>query len=81
MILENDKTKLVWDFQCNLRKTETARRPDLILETKDEFGFATWYVLCNKILIRKEEVSLRDIDKFLLRQEKEDPDTLLRLYP
>ena len=32
MVLENDKAKLVWDFQFNLRKTETARRPDLILE-------------------------------------------------
>ena len=34
MILENDKAKLVWDFVFNLRKTETVRRPDLILETK-----------------------------------------------
>ena len=36
MVLENDKAKLVWDFQFNLRKTETARRPDLILELKNE---------------------------------------------
>ena len=34
--MDNDKVKLVWDFQFNIRKTETARRPDLILETKYE---------------------------------------------
>ena len=36
MVLENDKAKLVWDFQFNLRKPQTARRPELILETKYE---------------------------------------------
>ena len=32
--LENDKAKLVWDFEFRLQKTTTARRPDLILELK-----------------------------------------------
>ena len=36
MVLKNDKAKLVWNFQFNLKKTETARRPDLMLETKYE---------------------------------------------
>ena len=36
MILVNEKAKLVWDFQFNLRKTETARRPDLLLQRKFE---------------------------------------------
>ena len=35
-VLENDKTKLVWDFEFHLRKTTTARRPDLILELKTD---------------------------------------------
>ena len=34
MVLQNDKAKLVWDFEFHLRKTTTARRPDLILEIK-----------------------------------------------
>ena len=34
MVLQNDKAKLVWDFEFHLRKTTTARRPDLILELK-----------------------------------------------
>ena len=33
-MLENDKAKLVWDFEFHLRKTTTAGRPDLILELK-----------------------------------------------
>lgn len=32
MVLENDKVKFDWDFEFNQRKTETARRPDLILK-------------------------------------------------
>ena len=35
-VLENGKAKLIWDFQFHLRKTTTARRPDLILEDKEE---------------------------------------------
>ena len=33
-ILENEFAKLSWDFEFNLRKTTTSRRPDLILEDK-----------------------------------------------
>ena len=35
-VLENDKAKLVWDFQSKFRKTETAKSPDLILQVKNE---------------------------------------------
>ena len=28
--------KISWDFEFNLRKTETARRPDLVLEHRDD---------------------------------------------
>ena len=35
-VLENDKAKLIWDFEFKLRKTKTSRRPHLILEEKDE---------------------------------------------
>ena len=34
--LENDHAKLVWDFEFNLRKTTTSRRPNLILEDKEK---------------------------------------------
>ena len=35
-VLENANCKLVWDFEFNLRKTTTSRRPDLILEDKEK---------------------------------------------
>ena len=35
-VLENERYKLIWDFQFKLIKTEKARRPDLILEDKEE---------------------------------------------
>ena len=35
-VLEDGKVKLVWDFEFHLRKTTTARRPDLILELKTD---------------------------------------------
>ena len=34
-VLENGKAKLVRDFEFNPRKTNTSRRPDLILEDKE----------------------------------------------
>ena len=34
--LENDHAKPVWDFEFNLRKTATSRRPDLALEDKEK---------------------------------------------
>ena len=34
-VLENSHAKLVWDFEFNLRKTTTSRRPDLVLEDKE----------------------------------------------
>ena len=36
VVLENERGKLVWDFEFKLRKTTTARRPDLILEDKEK---------------------------------------------
>ena len=33
-LLENSQAKLIWDFEFNLRKTATSRRPDLMLEEK-----------------------------------------------
>ena len=35
-VFENDKGKLVWDFEFNLHKTTTTRRPDFILEDKEK---------------------------------------------
>ena len=34
-VLENDKGKLVWDFEYKMRQSSLARRPDLTLEDKE----------------------------------------------
>ena len=33
-VLENERRKLVWDFEFHLRKTTLTKRPDLTLEDK-----------------------------------------------
>ena len=35
-VFENERAKLVWDFELHLRKTTTSRRPGLILKTKED---------------------------------------------
>ena len=35
-VFKNERAKLVWDFEFHLCKTTTSRRPDLILETKED---------------------------------------------
>ena len=54
-VLENKIVKLVWHFKFRLRKTTTARRPDLTHEDKAEkkHGFATWHSLNNGTLRQK----------------------------
>ena len=73
MVLENDTTKIVWDFQFNLWKTETAKRLTWYSKrnTRSRFGFVTSHVPCNKISLRNGEVSWRDIDNLLLRWQKD----------
>ena len=48
-VMENDKGKLVWDFEFHLRKTTTARRPDLILEDKEK----TKIWICDMASVKK----------------------------
>ena len=35
-VLENEKAKLIWDFDYRVRKSNEARRPDLVLEKKED---------------------------------------------
>ena len=36
LVLENDETKLVWNFEFHLRKSTTARIPNLVLKLKTD---------------------------------------------
>ena len=55
-VLENARAKLVWDFEFNLQKMTTARRPDLILEDKEKsiYGYVTWHAQRKLTLWKKE---------------------------
>lgn len=35
-VIDKKRQKIYWDFEFTLRKTQTARRPDLILEQLDD---------------------------------------------
>ena len=56
-VRENDKVKLVWDFEFHLRKATNARRPDLILELKTErtSGSVTWHARNKTTLGQREQ--------------------------
>lgn len=43
-VLENEKEKLVWDFELSLPKTATSRRPDLLFEGKEKIKIWVWEV-------------------------------------
>ena len=58
MVLENDKAKLVWDFEFHLRKTTTARRPDLILELKID---KIW--ICNMVCPQQNSIGAKRAEK------------------
>ena len=59
-MLENDKAKLVWDFQFNLRKTTTSRRPDLILENKEQKKI--W--ICDMACPQQQNIETKVQEKF-----------------
>ena len=58
-VMENDKGKLVWDFEFNLRKTMTARRPDLILEDKEKKKI--W--ICDMACPQQRNIQAKRLDK------------------
>ena len=73
-MLENNKAKLVWDFEFHLRKTTTARRPDLIFELKIDKKIwicVTWRVHSKKTLVQRGLRRRRSIDKSHSRREND----------
>ena len=58
-VMENDWGKLVWDFEFHLRKTTTARRPDLILEDKEKKKI--W--ICDMACPQQRNIQAKRLDK------------------
>ena len=57
-VIENDKAKPLWDFEFNLRKTTTSRRPDLILEEKEK---KIW--ICNMACPQQHNIKTKRLEK------------------
>ena len=58
-VFENDKGNIVCDFEFNLPKTTTARRPDLILEDKEKKKI--W--ICDMAFSQQRNIETKRIEK------------------
>ena len=58
-VLENERGKLVWDFEFHLRKTTTARRPDLSLEDKAKKNI--W--ICDMTCPQEQNIEAKRLEK------------------
>jgi len=58
-VIENDRAKLVCDFEFNLRKTTTSWRPDLILEDKERKK--TW--ICDMTCPQQRNIETKRLEK------------------
>ena len=56
---ENERAKLVWDFEFHLRKTTTSRRPDLILETKEDRKI----LICDMACPQQQNIDTKRMEK------------------
>ena len=61
MVLENDKAKLVWDFEFHLQKTTSVRRPDLLLKLKIDKKI--W--ICNMACPQQNNIGAKRDEKMM----------------
>ena len=59
MVFKNERGKLVWDFEFHLRKTTTARRPDLTLQDKAKKKI--W--ICNMACPQQWNIEAKRLEK------------------
>ena len=59
LALENSQAQLVWDFEFNLRKTTTSRRPDLMLEEKQTKTI--W--ICDMVCPQENNIEKKRLEK------------------
>ena len=57
--LENSQAKLVWDFEFNLRKATTTRRPDLMLEE----GQTKTIRICDMACSQENNLEIKTLEK------------------
>ena len=82
-VFENDKGKLVWDFEFNLQKSTTARRPDLILEDKEKKRI--W--ICDMACPQQRNIKTKRIEKLMKNRQlafetrEQRPDYVVTVVP
>ena len=57
--MENERGKLVWDYEFHLRKTATTRRPDLTFE--DKVKKTIW--ICDMACPQQRNIEVKRIEK------------------
>ena len=58
-VFETERAKLVWDFEFHLRKTTTSRRPDLILETREDRKI----LICDMACPQRQNMDMKRMEK------------------
>ena len=85
-VLEKNGKKICWDFEFTMRKTTSARRPDLMIEDDDErkvwivdkmmmkgrYGSWIWRALMKRTLVRSTVKSSISISNWPSRYERKD---------
>ena len=59
-VFENERTKFVWDFECHLCKMTTSRRPDLILEMKEDRKI----LICDMVCPQQQNIYMKRMAKY-----------------
>ena len=60
-VFENERAKLVWDFEFHLHKTTTSRRPDLILEMKEDIKI----LICDMACLQQQNNDTKTMEKLM----------------
>ena len=60
-VFENERAKLAWDFEFHLCKTTTSRRPDLILEMKEDKKI----LICDMACPQQQNIDTKRMEKLM----------------
>ena len=77
-VIKNDECKLCWDFEYDVRKTKTARQPDVTVEYKNKNKIFLIDMACpseNNVDANHVE-KLKNTSNSHLRSERDDQGTM-----
>ena len=82
-VFETDRRKIYWDFEFNLRKTEKARRPDLVLEDKERKELYVVDMACpsERNITEKIVEKLRKYQQLAFELRERKPKYTIKIVP